>query len=124
MKLTDLEPQFVRYERRYVDGVWGDYLPHANSISEAQGVLFLCPSCFVRNGGAVGTHLIEVSFAGPGVQDHQGSRNRKGAPSRWDVTGTAYTVSHSVSPDQSPDCAPAEPACAGWHGYVTNGDAA
>lgn len=119
MKLTELEPRFVRYERRYVNGVWGDYIPIAESIAEAQGIQFLCPSCFVRNNGAVGTHLIEVSFAGRGVADHQGSHNREGKPSRWTANGSGYsdlTTQPSILID------PAKPTCDGWHGYITNGE--
>ncbi len=117
MKLTELEPQFVCYEKRDI----GEILRHVDSFTEAQGVQFLCPVCFVRHNGPVGTHYIEVSFAGKGVQDHQGSHNREGQPSRWNASGTYYndlTCTPSVVID------PAEPACAGWHGFITNGEVA
>ena len=116
MKLTDLEPQFMRYETSD-----HEYLRHVDSLAEAQSVQFLCPVCFVKNNAPVGTHLIEVSFSDRGVLDHQGSHNREGAPSRWTVSGTGYadlTTLPSILVD------PAEPACAGWHGYITNGEVA
>jgi hypothetical protein len=115
MKLTELEPQFECYGRR--DG--HDILRHVDSLEEAQGIQFLCPSCFVRHGGSVGTHWVEVSFAGRSVEEKQGSHNRDGQPSRWNVSGTGYsdlTTTPSILID------PAEPACSGWHGFITNGE--
>jgi hypothetical protein len=117
MKLTDLEPQFMRY----VTNESGNYLHHVETVAEAQGIQFLCPVCFVKNGGNVGTHGIEVSFADRGVQDHQGSHNREGKPSRWNVSGTGYT-DLTTTPSILID--PAKPACDGWHGYITNGEVA
>jgi hypothetical protein len=117
MKLVHLEPQFIQY---FEEGV-AQYLRHVPDLGHAQGVQFLCPVCFVRNGGAVGTHLIEVTFAGKGVKDHLGSHNNKGKPSRWTASGTGYadlTLKPSILID------PAKPACDGWHGFVTNGEAA
>lgn len=117
MKLVHLEPQFVQY---FEDEI-GRYLRHVPDLGHAHGVQFLCPSCFVRNGGAVGTHLIEVTFSDRGVRDDQGSHGRTGAPSRWTVSGTGFanlTLKPSVQID------PAKPACDGWHGFVTNGEVA
>jgi hypothetical protein len=122
MKLTELEPQFMTYETRPYPSVdAGNYLHHVGTLVEAQGVQFLCPVCFVKNSGPIGTHVIEVSFAGRGVQDNQGSHNREGQPSRWNATGTGYsdlTTTPSILID------PALPSCAGWHGYITNGEVA
>lgn len=114
MKLTELEPQLVRYETKD-----HEFLVHVASLSEAQGVQFLCPSCFMKNGGATGTHLIEVSFAEKGVRDNQGSHNREGKPSRWSVRGgdiSSITLQPSILIDAD------KPACEGWHGHITNGE--
>jgi len=114
MRLIDLEPQFMRYV-----STDHEYLHYVDTLAEAQGVKFLCPSCFVRNKGAIGTHGIEVSFTGRGVQDHQGSHNREGKPSRWNASGSSYadlTLTPSVLIDE------AKPACDGWHGHITNGE--
>ena len=125
MKLIDLDPQFVRYVTQNKDEQVAEgrispaeYLHHLDSLTDAQGIVFLCPTCFVKNSGAVGTHGIEVSFSGRGVQDHQGSRNRQGKPSRWNASGAGYsdlTLMPSVLID------PAKPACDGWHGFITAG---
>lgn len=116
MRLIELEPQFIRYETR----AEREYLLHVGSLSEAQGIQFLCPVCFAKNGGPIGTHGVEVTFARRGVAAHQGSHDRAGAPSRWNVSGADYedlTTTPSILID------PALPACAGWHGYITNGEA-
>lgn len=137
MRLTDLEPQFLRYEERVetwevVDGdeaTWRErgcptkpvtgprtYLPYVDNLYEAQAIHFLCPVCFRKNGGAVGTHWVEVSFADRGVLDYQGSHNDEGKPSRWTVSGTSY---HDLTTTPSIFLKP--PGC-GWHGYITNGE--
>ena len=125
MQLTDLEPQFVRYETRphesQAAGWTSEYLVRVDALAEAQGIKCLCPSCFLRNNGAVGTHWLEISFSGRGVKDHQGSRNREGGPSRWDVSGTGYQ-NLSMRPSVLID--PALPGCPGWHGFITNGEVA
>jgi hypothetical protein len=127
MKLTELEPQFVKYVTQSPDDQFAEgratpaeFLHHVATAQEAQGIVFLCPACFKRNGGSVGTHAIEVSFSGKGAKDHQGSRNREGKPSRWTVSGNTYddlTLRPSILID------PAKPGCDGWHGFITNGDA-
>lgn len=72
LHLIDLEPRLLRYEKRE-DGV---YHTHAATVAEAQGVGFLCPECYVKNGGKVGTHMVicwsesrgvpKEAFPGPG----------------------------------------------------------
>lgn len=135
MKLTDLEPEFIRWEDRvettrvvppeYVNdtAAWRaagsptvertgpvTYSPKAETLADAQGVEFLCPKC--ANG-----HHIAVAFAGRGALDHHGSRDSGGRPTRWQVSGTGLgdlTLSPSV------DCTASDPNC--WHGFVTNGE--
>jgi len=138
MKLTDLEPQFHRYERRRemrrmlkpgidpLRGNWTDddievretetlYHVDVDSLAEAQAVMFLCPLCFQKNGGAVGTHSIDVTFSDRGVSDSDGTHTLQGAPVRWKVGGTGYadlTTQPSILLTGS--------GC-GWHGFITNG---
>jgi hypothetical protein len=50
MKLAELEPMFVK-----LSGIDGSY-EILDSIEGAQGLQFLCPVCFVKNNGSVGTH--------------------------------------------------------------------
>jgi hypothetical protein len=92
-----------------------------DTLAEAQGIWFLCPKCFAANGGAVGTHAIDVSFAGRGVADNQGSHGRDGQPTRWAVSGTGFedlTLSPSI------DLAGRDGKGCCWHGFVTHGEAA
>lgn len=121
MKLTDLEAEFVRYEHRNegspcicpAGGNFGDPYPHevripVPDLAQAQGLWLLCPACFQKNGGAVGTHMVEVTFRDRGAQDNQGSQSRNGGPSRWAMSGTGL---HDLSLSPSVDC-----GC--WHGFI------
>lgn len=108
MKLVHLEPQFVQY----FEDETGKYLRHVPDLAHSQGIVFLCPACFAKNNGPVGTHGIEVSFHGRGVLDHQGSHNTAGNSSRWQVSGNGYS---DLSLHPSIDC-----GC--WHGFIKNGD--
>lgn len=102
MRLVDLEPQFVRY----VDAKRYDYV---DSLSEADGVQFLCPLHFERNGGPIGTHSVLYWFV-----DRVPDGTTPG-PGRWIANGSAYddlTLSPSINlPGE--DC--------GWHGFVRDG---
>lgn len=112
MNLTELEPQFVRYDTR--EG--RDYIVPVNTLAEAQGVQILCPLCFAANNGPVGTHALDVTFAGRGAADHQGSHADDGKPSRWNVTGDSFE-NLSTTPSihlKGSGC--------GWHGFITNGE--
>jgi hypothetical protein len=102
VKLTELDPQFYRY------GVQSFLLTEA--LSQAQGILFLCPFCFMRNAGPVGTHSVLCWFKGRGVPDEA-----MPAP-RWAVSGTGY---HDLS--LSPSVHLTGEGC-GWHGFITNGE--
>jgi hypothetical protein len=85
---------------------------HPATLGEAQGIWFLCPGCFAKNGGPVGTHMTMVSFAGRSVPEDQGSKNREGQPSRWTASGTGY-MDLTLSPSIDTGC---------WHGWVKNGE--
>lgn len=111
MKLSELEPRFVRYETR--GGT--EYNHMVESLTEAQGIEFLCPACFAKNSGSIGTHGIHVTFRNRGALDAQGSHGRTGSPSRWDVTGSSHAdLTLTPSIDTTPSCT--------WHGHVTNGE--
>jgi hypothetical protein len=108
MKLAELEPQFTRIASP------GHYEDVA-TLAEAQGVMFLCPKCFAKNGGNVGTHSIMVWFRDRGVP-----ADEVPGPGRWIATGTGYedlTTSPSINLE-NPDHVGCE-----WHGFVTNGEA-
>jgi hypothetical protein len=135
VKLAELEPTFVRYELQvdtwtrvlgdpgtYKDGDPTEEVtgPREHTIldvpfAEAQGIEFLCPKCFLSNGGAGGTHWCNVTFSDRGVADQLGAHNTAGKPTRWAVSGDRFenlTTTPSIL---------LEGGC-GWHGFITNGE--
>lgn len=103
-KLADLEPEWVRYEANHPRNL-GELIHHVNDLSEAQGLMFLCPHCGCTQ---------QMTFRDRGVQDHQGSHNREGLPSRWSVAGTGIE-DLTLTPSIDSGC--------GWHGFITHGEA-
>ena len=102
MRLEALNASFVR--------ATGEGFNRGVGFAEAQGVLFLCPLCYVTNAGVVGTHMVLCWFAGRGAP-----ANAVPAP-RWAITGTGIgdlTLNPSVA---------IIGGCA-WHGWVRSGEA-
>jgi hypothetical protein len=88
------------------------------SLAEADMITFLCPACFEKNGGPVGTHSVLVTFAGRNVPDDAGSRNSKGEPSRWAIAGGSSLDDLVLTPSILLDAErPAAEGCH-WHGFV------
>jgi len=121
-KLSDLDARLLRYERRDV----GTFLPHVDRIEDAQGVSFLCPLCFAKNGGKVGTHSVICWSRSRGVPE-----DAQPGPGRWKLSGTRIddlTLNGDVTPDgkglQSRSVQLLGEGGCKWHGYVTNGEAA
>lgn len=90
---------------------------NVETVAEADGVCFLCPACFEKNGGSVGTHGVMVTFEARNVPDAAGSRDASGKPSRWAASGTTIddlvlTPSILLDADRAPD-----QGCH-WHGFV------
>lgn len=86
------------------------------TVAEADGIDFLCPLCFEKNGGAVGTHHVMVTFADRNVPDEAGSRGKAG-PTRWTASGTGLddlVLTPSILLNESQ---PPEQGCH-WHGFV------
>lgn len=78
---------------------------------DADGVMFLCPKCFVANAGPVGVHSVICWFRG--VDPEMSPK-----PGRWDASGSTIddlTLTPSVHLSGGGGC--------GWHGFVTNGRA-
>ena len=123
MKLAELEPRFIVYRKeteaeRFERGAAtaGELIETRGiPFEKAQGLWFLCPLCFEKNKGPVGTHAVEVSFANRGVLEHQGSHNKEGKPVRWNVSGTDF-ANLSLTPSVL-----LQGGC-NWHGFVTNGE--
>jgi len=79
--------------------------------AEADHLMFLCPACFARNNGPVGTHSVMVTFAGRNVPDEAGTRGADGKPTRWSMSGTSLddlVLTPSILLYEG---------CA-WHGFV------
>lgn len=95
MKLTELEPQFLRAQD-------DENFRHVSALDQAQGIHFICPKC--------GGHSILVWFQHRGVPEELTPRTR------WTVAaGTGYddlTLTPSIA---------LVDGCA-WHGSVLGGD--
>jgi hypothetical protein len=103
MKLDELEPRLLVTDLQPE----GTYFRDAESFEKAQCIMFLCPHCFRKNGGPVGTHQVLIWFEGRGVDPAYTPKPR------WNVKGTGLgdlTVSPSIRVH----------GC--WHGFITNGE--
>jgi hypothetical protein len=111
MKLTELEPQFLRH-RKTAAGTFWDYV---QTIGEAQGIEFLCPVCFAKNGGPVGTHGVICWSRSRGVPD-----DASPGPGRWRLDGTGYG-DLSLNEDPGSRSVALKGGCQA-HFFVTNGE--
>ena len=130
MTLKELESYFIRYEKQIAGPGHGRLMPdgnyqyggfeiwvliHTDSLSEAQGIKFLCPACFKNNNGSIGTHSITISFEHRNVPDEAGSRNDQGQPSRWSIIGGTGLDDLQLSPSIFIKNSPCQ-----WHGFIGN----
>lgn len=114
-KLTDLDAAFYRYEPE------GDkiLLRQVDTIAEAQGVEFLCPKCFVQNGGSVGTHAVICWSRSRGVPEDADPK-----PGRWSLHGTGLhdlTLNGDAVGGGGARSVQLLGGGCGWHGFVTDG---
>ena len=110
MRLTELDPWFLR-----ITGPNEFEIIH--DIGRAQGVEFLCPVCFVKNGGKTGTHRVICWSRSRGVPDDLNPK-----PGRWTLEGTGYNdLTLNGDPPSSARSVRLSSPC-GWHGFVTNGE--
>jgi hypothetical protein len=107
MRLSYLEPKFLSLESENV------YRTHDN-IAEAQGICFICPGCFIKNGGPVGTHSIICWFNNRGVPP-----DKSPGPGRWNPSGTGYEDLTFVGPGAT---SVLELGGCGVHFLVENGE--
>jgi hypothetical protein len=118
MRLTQLDPQFVTYE----DTGEHKYIHHVKTLAEAQGIMFLCPRCFVANGYTnVGTHQVLCWSRSAGASEHADPR-----PGRWQMVGTNFsdlTLNGDLlgMPGQGSRSIQLLGGC-NWHGYITDGE--
>ncbi len=108
MRLRDLEPKLLKMP---VGNVWSP----AESLAEAKGIQFLCPRCFEKNGGPVGTHGVVCWFVGvPG--------DIPPGPGRWTPSGTGIDDLTFVpgTPPRMCSVQLTGPGC-GAHFHITRG---
>lgn len=111
MRLTELDPHWLEC----TDGSHNfRSRPDANR-SNGQGIRFLCPTCFLKNGGPIGTHSIVCWFADwPDGTPCGVPPDVMPGTFRWKTGG--YTV-HDLTLTPSIDGGPGH-----WHGFITNGE--
>lgn len=104
MRLTELEPDFLIFvdERNFRT---------TDDVGEADGVMFLCPKCYVKNGGPVGTHRV-ICWT-PKVPADVNPK-----PGRWDLVGTGYG---DLTLRAGSSSVLLQGGCE-WHGFVRNGE--
>lgn len=104
---TDLEGRFIRLIS--TDGQ-SERLQIVDEIQDAQGVWFLCPKCYEKNGQSnEGTHMVLLWFRNRGVPIAAPP-----GPGRWEARGNTLDAL-SLDPSIS-----LEGGC-GWHGYIREG---
>lgn len=106
VKLSELEATFIRVTADGWERISGE-------LEQAQGVEFLCPKCFLANGGAVGTHLVLCWFADRGVPDYVHP-----IPGRWVPAGTNLEDLTFVGPNAASVLLTG--GCQ-WHGFIKQG---
>ena len=105
LALLELEPEFLRR----VDDT---HFQRVETMADADGVIFVCPKCFVANGKRrPGVH--SVICWQPRVP-----QSTKPGPGRWRFEGTGLDNLTLVARSSSILLTP--PGC-GWHGYIRNG---
>lgn len=104
LTLAQLEPELLRLvpaDRQASEQV--------AALADAQGVWFLCPLCFQKNGGKAGTHMVMCWFRDRGVPN-----DVTPGPARWAVSGTSLAdLTLSPSIQLLGGC--------NWHGFVVAG---
>lgn len=113
VNLVDLEPCWLAVCDIREDGVTIESHRTDATREEADGIFFLCPKCFVANGGNVGTHGVICWFEGRVPDD------RKPGPGRWNPVGDSF-ANLSFVPGKKSHSVALLSGCK-WHGFVTNG---
>ncbi len=85
-------------------------------VSDADGVMFLCPKCFAKNNGKYGTHSVICWFVGK-VGDDVTPK-----PGRWNPQGETLDDLTFVPPGAISVLLTNPDGC-GWHGFVKDGKA-
>jgi hypothetical protein len=114
-RLIDLEPEWLRYEKRADGRVY--FVP--SDMANAHGIKFLCPKCFAEKPDGVGIHSVICWSRSRGTPD-----DAEPGPGRWTFGGERFdNLSLHGDPPGNPRSVQLNGGC-GWHGYVTEGEAA
>lgn len=118
VRLSELDPRFLRFAR---DAEGRALHITVDSLAEAHGVMFLCPLCYQANGGRVGTHRVICWSRSRGTPE-----DASPGPGRWTLEGTGFddlTLNGDAIGGGGARSVLLTSGC-GWHGFVTNGEAA
>jgi hypothetical protein len=82
------------FEEGDIEEVVGDvvYLQTVDSLTEADGLFYLCPKCFAANGGPIGTHSVLNWFVGHVADDVDPK------PGRWVPSGSGIDIITFIGP--------------------------
>lgn len=106
--LRELEAEFIQYQSESTFHI-------VDNLAVAQGIIFLCPLCFINNKGSTDTHSVHVTFKDRGVPDGWGTYNKEGQPTHWSIINGSGLDDLQLSPSiflEGEGC--------GWHGFVGN----
>lgn len=106
LRLADLSPEFMHYDRvsgrqRMVD-----------TLGEANGIWFLCPLCTHNKANGAAIHVHGVLCWSPAVP-----KGVDPGPGRWPMTGIGF---EDLTLDPSIDLSGPGAGC-NWHGWIKNG---
>ena len=89
MRLVELEPDFIGKAVGRDDGTDAASWERLPSVDGAQGLIFLCPTCYQANGGNVGTHAI-VCWLSEGRNAQAVPAHWNPGPGRWLIVGDTF----------------------------------
>lgn len=107
---TALEPAFIRYLEQD-----GKVSFEASNIADAHGIMFLCPKCYLANGGPVGTHRVVCWSRRRGTPEHATP-----GPGRWYWSGADFARLTLNGDTGASSSVKLEGGCR-WHGHIIRG---
>jgi hypothetical protein len=108
LRLIDLEPEFVK-----LDASDDSSFRRVEDITDADGVWFHCPTCFVANGNTcVGAHMILCWHPRVPAGINPG-------PGRWELLGSGY---HDLTLRAGSSSVYLTGKGCGAHFFITNGE--
>lgn len=108
LPLSHLQAQFLRATAH------GGWAAHP-TLDDADGVVFLCPRCYVDNGGPEGAHLIICWFEGRVGDD------LKPGPGRWKPQGSSLADLSFVPTKRTSSTSVKLLGGCNFHGHVIRG---